>query len=94
MHWLGLELDLPERHCRQVAKVSYASLMCTLTSLCHLCLQMCDLPGESEMIHSVLINPPRITFIHFRFRSPFRQNTQALKDVQAPKNENSSEDSC
>lgn len=80
----------------EVANVSCAGLICTLISLCHFCLQKCDLPGESEMIHLILINPPGITFIpsHFRFSSIFRQNAQALKDAQGPKNENSSEDSC
>lgn len=80
----------------EVANVSCAGLIYTLISLCHFCLQMCGLPGEFEMIHLVFINPPGITFIpsHFRFSLPFRQNAQALKDAQAPKNENSSEDSC
>lgn len=57
---------------------------------------MSHLPRESEVTHLILINPSGITFIpsHFRFRPPFRQNAQALKDAQAPKNENSSEESC
>lgn len=67
----------------ELANVSCAGLICALISLCHFCLQMSGLPGESEMTHLVLINPPGMTFIpsHFRFSSPFRQNAQALKDA-------------
>lgn len=56
MHWACLE---PADKALQVetANVSCTRSICTLISLCRFCFQMSHLPGESEMVHLVLIFP-------------------------------------
>lgn len=67
----------------EAANVPRACLICTLISLCHFCLQIFDLPGESEMIHLALILP--MEKVSFSDISRFRGSAHHLKEYPGSK---------